>query len=118
MLQKSTYGTTERWPEKMAGQLGLGGNEASFFLDFFVLLYQGKRTYKSDCINRTENKSAFADFAFEEEKDSPLLIEASPNPARHYVEFTYELSEIDQDGIIIITEINGKQIILNNTASQ
>jgi len=63
-----------------------------------------------DCINRTENKYTFADFAFEEENDSPLLIEASPNPAKHYVEFSYELSEIDHEGIIIVTDINGKQI--------
>ena len=39
-----------------------------------------------------------------------LSIEAIPNPATHYVEFTYELSEIDKKGIIIITDINGKQI--------
>lgn len=63
-----------------------------------------------DCINRIENKSDFADFIFEEENNSPLLIEASPNPAKHYVEFSYELSEIDHEGIIIVTDINGKQI--------
>ena len=34
----------------------------------------------------------------------------SCNPAKHYVEFTYELSEIDEVGIIIITDIYGKQI--------
>ena len=32
------------------------------------------------------------------------------NPATHYVEFYYELSEIDTEGIITITDINGKLI--------
>ena len=62
-----------------------------------------------DCFDTGENKSADAGDAFEEQ-NSPLSIAASPNPATHYVEFTYELSEIDKDGIIIITDINGKQI--------
>ena len=38
------------------------------------------------------------------------LIEAEPNPATHYVEFTYQLSDIDKEGIIMITDMNGKQI--------
>ena len=42
--------------------------------------------------------------------DIPLSISANPNPATHYVEFSYQLSEIDKDGIIIITDISGKQI--------
>ncbi len=62
-----------------------------------------------DCFDTGENKSADAGDVFEEQ-DSPLSIAASPNPATHYVEFTYALSEIDKDGIIIITDINGKQI--------
>ena len=59
--------------------------------------------------NSKSNKSANADEAIEEHKN-PLLIEVSPNPATHYVEFTYQLSEIDKDGLIIISDINGKQI--------
>ena len=43
-------------------------------------------------------------------QESPLSIKASPNPASHYVEFTYELSEIDKEGVILITDINGKLI--------
>ena len=35
---------------------------------------------------------------------------AIKRPNLDYVEFTYELSEIDQEGIIIISDINGKQI--------
>ena len=70
-----------------------------------------------DCIDRMQNKSSFADEAFKE-KESPLSIEASPNPATHYVEFTYQLSEIDKEGIIIITDINGKQIQSFNTKYQ
>jgi hypothetical protein len=49
-------------------------------------------------------------FTYKDQSESPLKIEATPNPATHYVEFTYELSEIDKEGIIIITDINGKQI--------
>lgn len=64
-----------------------------------------------DCLDDGDNKSANAslnnDFSKEE---SPLSIEASPNPASHYVEFTYQLSEIDKQGLIIITDINGKTI--------
>ena len=62
-----------------------------------------------DCIDRGENKSSNVDEIFDE-NESPLSIKASPNPATHYVEFTYELSEIDKEGVIIITDINGKQI--------
>ena len=63
-----------------------------------------------DCMDRLQNKSSFVEDSYFEEKKSPLSIEASPNPATHYVEFTYELSEIDSEGIIIITDINGKTI--------
>lgn len=62
-----------------------------------------------DCFNHGSNKSANVSDAFTNE-ESPLSIEASPNPAKHYVEFAYELSDIDKDGIIIITDINGKHI--------
>ena len=69
-----------------------------------------------DCIDRMQNKSSFDNNdVSSREKESPLSIEASPNPATHYVEFSYELSEIDKDGIIIITDINGKQIQSFNT---
>ncbi|OYT15439.1 MAG: hypothetical protein B7C24_13060 [Bacteroidetes bacterium 4572_77] len=47
---------------------------------------------------------------FTQTNDSPLNISANPNPATHYVEFIYQLSEIDIEGIIIITDISGKQI--------
>lgn len=33
-----------------------------------------------------------------------------PNPAIDYVEFVYELSEFDQESVIVITDMNGKQI--------
>ena len=63
-----------------------------------------------DCFDTGENKSADASFIVKDKAESPLSIEASPNPATHYVEFTYQLSEIDNEGVIIITDINGKQI--------
>ena len=62
-----------------------------------------------DCMNENSNKSASAT-SFEAKEESPLKIEATPNPATHYVEFYYELSEIDTEGIISITDINGKLI--------
>jgi hypothetical protein len=67
-----------------------------------------------DCIDRNENKSSFTDFGIEKDHDSTLIIEATPNPATHYVEFYYELSEIDTEGIIMITDINGKIIQVFN----
>jgi len=63
-----------------------------------------------DCIDRNENKSSFTDFDIEKDHDSPLFIEATPNPATHYVEFNYKLSEIDTEGMITISDINGKII--------
>jgi len=63
-----------------------------------------------DCNTHGSNKSAYAGNDYLTEDESPLSIEASPNPATHYVEFTYQLSEIDKDGIIIISDINGRQI--------
>jgi len=62
-----------------------------------------------DCIDRMQNKSSEVDL-LEEEKVSPVSIEATPNPASHYVEFVYKLSEIDGKGEIIITDIHGKQV--------
>ena len=62
-----------------------------------------------DCIDREDNKSS-STVLNNQKEESPLMIEASPNPATHYVEFTYELSEIDSEGIIIITDINGKTV--------
>ena len=117
MLLQSIYGTQERRPEKSAGALQLCGQIALIFLDFFVLLYQDKRTYICDCIDRNGNKSSNT-FSYKQEHDSPLMIEATPNPATHYVEFTYELSEIDKEGIIIITDMNGKQIQSFNISYQ
>lgn len=72
--------------------------------------FYGRDQY-CDCLDDDGNKSANASLNnnFTEE-ESPLSIEASPNPASHYVEFTYQLSEIDKQGIIIITDINGKTI--------
>lgn len=64
-----------------------------------------------DCIDRNENKNTSVKWDNEETKtESPLNIFANPNPARHYVEFYYELSDIDTEGLIIITDINGKII--------
>ncbi len=125
----------ERWPEKSAGVLRpFCGRIALIFLDFWLLFCQEKSKKEKtvdqnksaiarinletfyghdnycDCYNYGGNKSAEASFANEDKEDSPLMIEASPNPATHYVEFTYELSEVDKDGMIIITDINGKQI--------
>lgn len=62
-----------------------------------------------DCMDRGSNKRVSTEISNQKE-ESPLAIEASPNPANHYVEFTYELSEIDSEGIIIITDINGKTV--------
>ena len=62
-----------------------------------------------DCIDRNGHKSSNS-FSYKDEADTPLSIEASPNPATHYVEFSYELSEIDTEGVIMITDINGKTI--------
>lgn len=44
MIAKSTYGTPAHWPEKSAGELRYCGGIALIFLDFLVLLHQGKRT--------------------------------------------------------------------------
>lgn len=64
-----------------------------------------------DCLNRNENKSSFREVKeWDTQKDAPLLITATPNPAKYYVEFYYELSEIDSEGEIVITDINGKVI--------
>jgi hypothetical protein len=63
-----------------------------------------------DCLSDNENKSANADDVFNKANGSPLSISANPNPATHYVEFIYQLSEIDDKGIIIIIDISGKQI--------
>jgi len=64
-----------------------------------------------DCMDRNDDKNAFAELVENiSEKDSPLSIYANPNPAKHYVEFYFELSEIDTEGVIIISDINGKVI--------
>jgi len=63
-----------------------------------------------DCMDRIQNKSSFVEDSNFEEKESPLSIEASPNPATHYVEFSYELSEVDTEGIVIISDMNGSII--------
>ena len=86
------------------GEKGMARSSSRIILEYFY----GHDNY-CDCMDRGGNKSANADDTFEKQ-ESPLSIEASPNPATHYVEFTYELSEIDTEGIIIITDINGKQI--------
>lgn len=68
-----------------------------------------------DCIEENENKSSNTSFADNNNiNETPLNIYATPNPAKHFVEFHYELSEIDVEAIIIITDINGKQIQLFN----
>lgn len=68
-----------------------------------------------DCIDRNEDKSIEFEWNEDETKtQTPLNIYANPNPAKDYVEFHYELSEIDTEGIIIITDINGKQIQMFN----
>jgi len=63
-----------------------------------------------DCPDRNSNKNAQFDFPVNAKEEVPLHIEASPNPATHYVEFFYELSEIDTEGIITITDMSGKTI--------
>ncbi len=99
----------ERWPEKSAGVLRLFcGRIALIFLDFWLLFCQEK-SKKEKTVD--QNKSTYAGINPNEYADAiGLKINAEPNPATHYVEFTYELSEVDKDGIIIITDINGKQI--------
>jgi len=86
------------------GSVGMARTSARNILEAFY----GYDTF-CDCIDRNGNKSSNS-FSYKEERDSPLMIEASPNPATHYVEFSYELSEIDTDGVIMITDINGKTI--------
>ncbi len=99
----------ERWPEKSAGVLRpFCGRIALIFLDFWLLFCQEK-SKKEKTVD--QNKSTYAGINPNEYADAiGLKINAEPNPATHYVEFTYELSEVDKDGIIIITDINGKQI--------
>ncbi len=115
MILQTTYGTAKRWPEKSAGKLKPCGQIALIFLDFLLrfvtvrlLADQDKRTYKCDCIDRNQDKGATTNWIDENaEHDTPLSIYASPNPARHYVEFYYELSDIDTEGLISISDING-----------
>ncbi len=118
MILQTTYGTAKRWHEKSAGKLKPSGQIALIFLDFLLrfvpvrlMADQDKRTYKCDCIDRNQDKCATTNWIDENaEHDTPLSIYANPNPARHYVEFYYELSEIDTKGLISITDINGIQI--------
>ncbi len=86
-------------------EIGAARSSARIILESFY----GYNNY-CDCLDRNENKSANANSKAFNEQESPLSIKANPNPATHYVEFAYELSEIDKEGIIIITDINGKQI--------
>lgn len=67
-----------------------------------------------DCLNENETKITSENVNDDEYNNTPVSIIANPNPAIHYVEFSYKLSEIDTEGIIIITDINGKQIKLIN----
>lgn len=61
-----------------------------------------------DCLEEATTKSSKVYTpAIERNDDSPLHIVASPNPANHYVQFSYELSDIDRKGIIIISDMNG-----------
>ena len=62
-----------------------------------------------DCMSEGGSKSTNAG-SLKMEEESPLKIEASPNPATHYVDFYYELSEIDKEGVISISDVNGKII--------
>jgi len=66
-----------------------------------------------DCMTEEGNKSSITG-SLKTQEESPLKIEATPNPATHYVEFYYELSEIDKDGVISISDINGKIIQIFN----
>lgn len=89
---------------------GKARNSARIILENFY----GFEDY-CDCLDRNETKYSIAEnkeWATQEEH--PIHIEATPNPANHYVEFYYKLSEIDTEGIIIITDINGKQIMTFN----
>jgi len=86
------------------GKLGMARTSARNILEAFY----GYDNF-CDCVDRNINKRS-ASFNYKDESESPLKIEATPNPATHYVEFTYELSEIDTEGIITITDINGKLI--------
>jgi hypothetical protein len=86
------------------GEEGMARSSSRIILENFY----GYDNY-CDCVDRGGNKSANANEAFKENQ-SPLSIEANPNPATHYVEFTYQLSDIDKEGIIMITDMNGKQI--------
>lgn len=73
-------------------------------------LFYGHDKY-CDCLEEASNKSTrYLAPSFAGSEDSPLHIVVSPNPANHYVEFSYELSEIDNEGIIIISDMNGKPV--------
>ena len=62
-------------------------------------------------IEQGQSKSAPYNDGFNgREITSPLSVSASPNPASHYVELTYELSAIDNNGIITITDMHGRLI--------
>jgi len=91
-------------------QKGMARASARILLESFY----GYTDY-CDCLDRNEEKSAYAEFEEDiSKKEAPLNIYASPNPAKHYVEFYYELSELDTEGMIIISDINGKQIKIFN----
>jgi len=90
------------------GEVGMARTSARNILEAFY-------AYDNfcDCVDRNINKRS-ASFNYKDESESPLKIEATPNPATHYVEFYYELSEIDKDGVISISDINGKIIQIFN----
>lgn len=86
--------------------LGMSRNSARTILES----YYGYNEF-CDCLDRNENKSAISNYTDALlETDSPLSISVTPNPASHYVEFYYELSDIDVDGVILIFDIHGKRI--------
>jgi hypothetical protein len=92
--------------------LNNSGNARAFARNVLETYYENNSF--CDCIDRNENKSSFTDFGIGKDHDSPLIIEATPNPATHYVEFNYKLSDIDTEGMITISDINGKIIQVFN----